>query len=171
MSIPSIEQLMSGEVSGGGAYTPLPIGTYNAVITNCEVRQGPKGPYLNLEATIHDDDYRGRKVWRNSSFSEKAVFMPGGPANLVQSTQLDVPQGTEPAQLPYAVASAIVGEPVTVEVDHEQVMRGGEYQVNPDGSPELRATIKAFSSPDEAFAASIDTAEAAVQSGSSDLPF
>ncbi len=77
MPIPSLDDLMTMEI-GSWSNDVMPLGKYSGVITNIEVRSGAKGPYLNIEVTCHDDDYTGRKVWRNSSFSEKALGAPAG---------------------------------------------------------------------------------------------
>ena len=166
MSLPSLEELLGAEVSTG--YDLVPIGEYDAVITGCEVRKGAKGPYLNVEATLHDEGVRGRKVWRIASFSEKALNMPGGVANIVQSTQPDIDPGISPDELPAALAAAVLSSPVRVTVEHDQIKRNGALQFLPDGSPEMRAQIKTFDAPSEEFLKTIENEIAGVDD---DLPF
>lgn len=169
-NIPTLEELLSMEVTEAYDKTPVPEGDYTAVITGCEVRKGKKGPYLAVEATVHDEDIpeHDRKVWRNSSFSEKAMGMPGGIANLVQSAKPALPSGTDAAALPAAIATSIVSCPVLIEVEHEQVVRNGIPAVNADGTPEIRGQIRQFSVPSDEFIAAIE----AIASGQDDdLPF
>lgn len=166
MSLPSLEDLLGAEVSTG--YDLLPIGGYSGVITGCEVRKGAKGPYLNVEVTVHDEGYRGRKVWRIASFSEAALNMPGGVANLVQSTQPEIDPGTSPDDLPAVLAQAIISSPVAITVEHDQIKRNGAAQFLPDGSPEMRAQIKSFEAPDADFLTRIENEIAGVDE---DLPF
>ncbi len=161
---------MTTEIAAGyGA--PVPLGWYDGVITDIEVRQGPKGAYLNIEVTIHDEEYAGRKVWRNSSFSEKALFMPGGPAQLIQATKPDIPKDTAPDKIPYAVALAATHSPVKFEVDHEQVVKNGVAQVDPDGEPVLRATVKQFAEAEAAFADKIEAEVSGDTAKADGLPF
>jgi hypothetical protein len=115
-----------------------------------EVRRGHKGAngsHLNIEVTIHDDGYRGRKVWRIASFSEKALNMPGGVANVVQSTQPDIDPSTAPGELPAVIADAIISSPVRIQVEHDQITRRGVPLFKADGQPELRAQIGSWRGP------------------------
>lgn len=65
-----------GDVQSG--FTPLPAGTYDVeVLDASEETAGPDAknpgtPYLKLEFQVTDEEYSGRKVWLNASFSEKA---------------------------------------------------------------------------------------------------
>lgn len=168
MNIPSLDDLLNLEVSDSFDKTPVPEGTYNAVITGCEVRKGAKGPYLSIEVTIHDEDFKGRKVWRNSSFSEKAVGMPGGIANLLQATRPRIAKDTPANALPAAIADAVVASPVTIEVEHEQVKRNGVPATLSDGTPEMRAQVRHFAPATDEFSASIEAEAAGLDD---DLPF
>jgi len=168
MPLPTFQDLMGAEISTGFG-PPVPIGAYNAVITGAEVRGGKKGPYIAFESTIHDDgEYRGRKVWRNSSFSEKALAMPGGIAEITQATDPDVDKETPAEELPAVLAATILHSPVVIEVEHEQVKRNGVDQFNTDGTPELRATVSSFIAPPDDFIEAIKTEAAGVDD---DLPF
>ncbi len=167
MTMPSLSDLLGAEVSDSG-FDLIPVGPYSGVITGAEVKKGPKGPYINIEVTIHDEGLRGRKVWRIASFSEKALNMPGGIANLVQSVQPEIEPTTEPGALPAAIADAIISSPVLIEVGHDQVKRNGTLQFHADGQPELRAQIETFDAPGEEFTGRIEAEIAGVDD---DLPF
>ena len=173
MSLPTLDDLLGAEVSTG--FETLPRGIYNGVITDVEVRKGGKGPYLNIECTVHsesetgDTSKRGSKVWRIASFSEKALTMPGGVANVVQVAKPEIEPGTEPGELPAVLATALVSSPVKFEVDHEQREDGnGNLKTNADGTPAMRAIINYFEECDEDFLASFEAEAAGVDD---DLPF
>lgn len=168
MPIPTLADILKMEVSETFDNTPVPEGFYDAVITKAEVRQGPKGPYISTEVTIHDEDYKGRKVWRIVSFSEKALGMPGGVANLLQSTNPPIDLDISQAEIPATVAEAIVSFPVTIQVGHEQVVRNNVPAILPDGNPEMRATVKAWAAPREEFTAKVEAEAAGLDD---DLPF
>ena len=172
MSLPSLADLLGAEVTTG--FTPIPRGIYNGVITEVEVRKGGKGPYLNITFTVHSDeegntDQRGRKAWRISSFSEKALNMPGGVSNVVQVVQPDIEPTTAPTDLPKVLAAALVSAPVKVEIDHEQKQdANGNLKTNPDGTPQNREIITYFEEVDEEFLANFEAEAAGVDD---DLPF
>lgn len=168
MAIPTLEQLMNATISQSNFDTPIPVGTYNGVITDATVRQGAKGPYINVEVTVHDDEYVGRKVWRIASFSEKALYMPGGIAELVQITKPDMDPDIGANEMPAFIANHIVSQPVRIEVGHEQVKRDNVLQFNADGTPELRAKIDQFFAPTDEFVQAIEAQAAGVDD---DLPF
>lgn len=177
MSIPTIEDLLHTTVSGAGDYSLLEPGDYYGVITNAESRPGKKAPYINVEVTIYqaatdtdgEETGRGRKIWRNVSFSEKAIGMPGGPANLVQATKPNV-SNTNPADIPGAIASAIQGSPVGVNISHEQAWDGkvGAPKVDETGNPVMRETIDLFFEAPESF---VEAFEAEANGIDTDLPF
>lgn len=168
MSIPTIEELMGMDVIEFDKI-PVPIDDYNVVITKAEVKPGAKGPYIAIETTIFEGEYRGRKVWRGAcSFSEKAMGMPGGVANLVQSTQAAVPTGTPPEQMPAAIAAAVLSAPVGITTEHDQVVRNGIPATLDDGSPELKALVRLWSPPSDEFVAAVKAEAAGLDD---DLPF
>ncbi len=169
MPLPSLDDLMSMGVAEGFDSNPVPIDQYNAVITGAEVANGAKGPYIKIETTIHDEEHRGRKVWKNAvSFSEKALKMPGGVANLLQTTKPEIDRDIDSNELPAAVAAAVLHSPIVIDVDHEQVKRNGVDQFLADGQPELRATIRQFIEADADFISAIEAEAAGVDD---DLPF
>jgi hypothetical protein len=159
---------MTMEVSGWSGEL-MPLGRYSGVITNIEVRNGKKGPYLNIEWTSHDEDFSGRKVWRNSSFSEKAIGMPAGIAELVQATKPDIPKGTSPDALPGALATVLQSAAIDVEIDHEQRWKDGAPLFDAaTGEPILRESIVAFYEAPEAFVESVANEAAGIDD---ELPF
>lgn len=174
MSLPTLTELMGMEVSADFDDAPLPIGFYNGVITGAEVNPGKKAPYIKVEVTIHDEDYRGRKAWKNAvSFSEKALTMPGGVVNLLQATEPDIDRDTKANELPATIAAAIMSTPVRIEIQHEQAQSknaSGVYvdAFNDDGSPKMRAIIHSFESAPEDFVSTIEKEAAGVDD---DLPF
>jgi len=169
MPLPDFKELQDAEITIGFG-PPVPEGFYNAVITGAEVRGGKKGPYINFETTIHDDgEYHGRKVWRYSSFSEKARHMPGGISEVYQATKPDVDMDTPREELPAVLAAAVLRSPVVIEVEHEQKQnKAGVDQFNPDGSPALRGVVQSFTAPPDDFINTIKTEAAGIDD---DLPF
>jgi hypothetical protein len=160
---------MKSEVSTG--FAPLAIGWYNGVITKVEVRDGAKAPYLSVEVTVHGDEYHGRKVWGMSSFSDKALTMPGGVVNLLQVTEPDIDMDTPASELPAVMAQAITSSPVSFLVKNEQVKRGGVLQFldAPTNSvPEMRSKVDSYRTPEQDF---IDGVEVEAAGGDTDLPF
>ena len=172
MGIPTLEELMQAEVSASG-FEPLAIGWYNGVITKTEVKDGQKAAYISVEVTVHDEDseYHKRLVWGITSFSDKAVTMPGGVANLLQTTEPDIPLDTPVEELPAVMAVAIVSSPVSFEVRNEQVKRGGKLQfldAPADTIPEMRSKVANYRKPEQEFIDSIDASAVGLDS---DLPF
>lgn len=168
--IPTLEELMKAEVSSGG-FEPLPVGWYNGVITKVEVKDGPKAAYLNVEVTVHDEEYQGRKVWGMTSFSDKAVTMPGGVANILQSAKPDIDLATPVEELPAAMAKALTSLPVRFQVKNEQVKRQGVLQWldAPNNTiPEMRSRVGEYTEPEQEF---IDQVDAEAAGLDSDLPF
>jgi len=170
MSLPSIDELMGMEISAGYG-DPVPIGFYDAVITAVEVRGGNKGPYLNITTTVHEEgDYFSRKVWGISSFSEKALGMPGGVAELLQTTGAGetIDRSLPAEELPAAIAEAVLHSPIVIEVDHEQVKRNNVLQFNADDTPEMRARVRSYSAAKPEFIEAIKAEAAGLDE---DLPF
>lgn len=179
MGIPTLEDLMKAEVSASG-FEPLPVGWYNGVITGCEVKDGAKAAYLNIEVTVHDEDgeieegeYHKRKVWGMSSFSDKALTMPGGIANLMQVTDefIDIPLGASLEELPALIAAEVKGSPVSFLVRNEQVKRQGVLQfLDPPENTlaEMRSKVNEYRLAESEFVDGVDRDAAGVDA---DLPF
>jgi hypothetical protein len=174
MPLPTLDDLMNGTIQDAFDYELLPIGEYNGVITGAEVRAGKAGAYIKLEVTIHEDDYLGRKAWKNAvSFSEKATFMPGGIAELTQAAKPEVDRNTPANQLPAAIAAAIMSTPVRIGIDHERAQsknQAGTYvdAFNDDGTPKMRAVINRFFEAPADFVSTIEKEAAGLDD---DLPF
>lgn len=68
------EQTANAESSG---FEPLPDGAYHVRLADVDTtREGAKGPYWSWEFDVvePDSEYEGRKLWNNTSLSEKAAF-------------------------------------------------------------------------------------------------
>jgi hypothetical protein len=66
------KEVAKAESSG---FEPLPEGAYHAKLRDVDTtRSGAKGPYWSWEFEIVDEEYKGRRVWNNTSLSEKAHF-------------------------------------------------------------------------------------------------
>lgn len=58
-----------------GSFEALPPDKYRARLMNVEQREGNKAPYWSWEyEVIEPEAFEGRKVWNNTSLSEKAFF-------------------------------------------------------------------------------------------------
>lgn len=165
MSLPTLEQLLGTKTI---ARTILPEDTYSGVITGAEVKKGPKGPYIAVEVTIHDEGSRGRKVWGNASFSEGALGYPGASPNLVQAAQPILDESMTVEELPAAVADGIISLPISVKVGHDQVKRGGKLAFTDDGEPDMRASVVEYFEPAPEFIVQIKNEMDGVDD---DLPF
>lgn len=56
-------------------FEPLEPGVYHARLLKVDTDgSGPKGPYWTWEFEVVEEPYRGRKLWNNTSLSEKAAF-------------------------------------------------------------------------------------------------
>jgi hypothetical protein len=165
MSLPTLEQLLGTKTI---KRTLLPEGKYSGVITGAEVNKGPKGPYIAVEVTIHDEGSRGRKVWGNASFSEGALGYPGASPNLVQAAQPVLDESMTVEQLPEAVANGILTLPIRVEVGHDQVKRGGKLAFTDEGDADMRASVTEYFEADAEF---IEQLEAEAEGIDDDLPF
>lgn len=54
-------------------FSALPVGTYTGKLVNVDTsKSGDAGPYWSWEFDITDDGFEGRKLWVNTSLSEKA---------------------------------------------------------------------------------------------------
>jgi len=175
-NIPTLDELMSTSISDLLQYSLLEMGDYHAVITNVDARDGAKAPYLNVELTIHEradgnEEGRGRKIWRNVSFSEKAIGMPAGVAQLVQATKPTIPGDVTPAEMPGAIAVAIHGSAIGVNVGHEEGYDGkAPDKIKRDASGEImmRESADAFFAAPGSFT---EAFEAEAAGNDSDLPF
>ena len=149
----------------------MPVGWYDGVITKVEVKDGAKALYLNVEVTIHGDEHNGRKVWGMSSFSDKAITMPGGIANILQAAGPDIPIDTPIEELPAVMAQKLTSLPVSFMVRNEQVKRNNVLQFldAPTNSvPELRSKVDSYRVPEQAFIDQVDSEAAGLDA---DLPF
>lgn len=169
--IPSIEDILNGTVAEFDD-EPVAVGPHNAVLTEVLVKTGAKSgiPYLNVRATIFDGPNAKRNVFGISSFSEKALTMPGGVTQLLQCAGIgaDLPKDTPAAQIPAVLAEALTSTPVIINVSHEHDGRPGDKKYNTDGTPKMRATIDFYEPADEDFLATFGNA---VEGIDDDVPF
>ena len=71
------KQTAAAEDSGG--FEPLAPGVYVLQIAkDAEQKEGPKGAYWSWELQVVGQGYRNRKLWHNTSLSEKAAGMLKG---------------------------------------------------------------------------------------------
>lgn len=76
MPVPIPGDTLEGIADG---FEPLPKGTYDAEVTDCsdetagEEAKHPGSTYIKWEFTITEEEYVGRKVWLNTSLTEKAL--------------------------------------------------------------------------------------------------
>lgn len=61
-------------VADQGGFEPIPDGSYDAVLSAWDLKQGGKGPYYNLEFRLDGGTYNGRKIWMISSISDGALW-------------------------------------------------------------------------------------------------
>ena len=120
-------------------FGPITPGWYTTRITDFEVREGKRAPYINWEFQIvqtEDDPFHMRRVWCITSLAPQALFRF---KNLVQASgyQWDREQ-TLSEQLP-----ALIGLFVDVKVENE------EY------AGELRNRITRFSKPSDPTAVAV----------------
>lgn len=171
LEIPTIEDILGGEVSAG--FDPLPIDTYNAVITDVEIKDGKtsKIPYFNVTATIFEGEFKGKKSWGISSFSPKAVSMPGGVTQLLQSAGVsigDVPKGMDQGETRAWLAIQLKSTPIEITTGLDQAVKNGVNQENPDGTPKMRDFVDTYAPASEEFLAGFQNE---VDGVDDDVPF
>jgi hypothetical protein len=65
----------AAEAAGSSSFDPIPDGTYVVKLLGVDgSREGPSGPYWSWEFEVRDEEYLGRKLWTNTSLSEKAAW-------------------------------------------------------------------------------------------------
>lgn len=62
------------DFSEAESFEPLDEGFYPVVVSQVEIREGEKGPYLNWELDVTHDDFKGRRLWMVTSLAPKALF-------------------------------------------------------------------------------------------------
>lgn len=64
------------EEAGGGNFDPIPDGVYHVKLRDVDTtKEGPAGPYWSWEFEVVDSvGNDGRRLWNNTSLSEKAAF-------------------------------------------------------------------------------------------------
>lgn len=57
-----------------GEFEVLPPGIYEVKLREVTPQDGQKAPYWKWEFEIVEDDYKGRRLWMNTSLSEAALW-------------------------------------------------------------------------------------------------
>ena len=61
----------------GGSYEAVPDGRYICKLIDVEAKEGKTAPYWNWSYEINEEPYVGRRLWDNTSLSEKARWRLG----------------------------------------------------------------------------------------------
>ena len=93
---------------GSGDYEPLPEGRYVCRLVEVEAKEGAKGIYWSWSYEVAEEgEFKGRKLWDNTSLSEKARWRLG-----VVFTAFGVPADTDTDELIGHEVAIIVGQQV-----------------------------------------------------------
>lgn len=102
-------------------YTIIPEGTYNATVTDIEVKEDIFKTSISVEFTITSDELKGRKCWWSSRMSEESSpkalsFIKGQICKLakVESTNGD----------PLNVLTGCMGRECEIQVKHSPSTKG-----------------------------------------------
>jgi len=112
------------EAGGGGDYSPLDPGVYNATVRNIKQSEkaGPSGfHYIEFEFQLQDGN---RRLWRNYSLSPKALWALKADLGKMGVKVSDGPFDLDPAE--------IIGSEVSLVVARVPKWDGSK---NDDGSP------------------------------------
>jgi hypothetical protein len=99
---------------------PIPVGTYQVLVTNAEAKEGKEFPYVSWEMSVEGGEFEGRKLWNNTSTSPKALF---------KLKEALIALGADPATLGGAVSfdpQDYVGASCMVVVDVQPRTDNGE---------------------------------------------
>ena len=116
-------------------FDPIPPGTYTLTVAKMpEIDQGKKGPYVAWEFEIveaEDTDLNKRKIFHNTSLSERALGMPTGIKALLQNIGLPWDDTGFDGSLSVGLrCSADVENRIVTEKDDE-----GNIVTDKDGNP------------------------------------
>jgi hypothetical protein len=97
------KQTEKAESSG---FEPIPDGAYHVKLRDVDTtRSGAKGPYWSWEFEIVDEEFKGRRLWNNTSLSEAAAF------KMKETFEaFDVPLDTDTDELIGEVVKAVVSQ-------------------------------------------------------------
>lgn len=63
------------EKAESSGFEAIPDGAYHVKLRDVDTtREGKKGPYWSWEFEIIDEEFKGRRLWNNTSLSEAAAF-------------------------------------------------------------------------------------------------
>lgn len=73
-------KLPAYDPEGGGEFDPIRPGSYETMVEVLELKYGQESglPYVSWTFVITDGEFKNRKIWNNTSLSEKAINMPNG---------------------------------------------------------------------------------------------
>lgn len=61
-------------VKVGGGFEPVPDGVYDCTVFEAEMKQGPKGPYIQWTLQCTEEPFSARRFWVNTSLSTTAAW-------------------------------------------------------------------------------------------------
>ena len=114
--MPKMNKQLAGQATeaadSGGSFEPMPDGRYICTLVEVEAREGAKAPYWNWQYEVNEQgDYCGRKLFDNTSLSEKALWRLGQ-----VFAAFGVPADTDTDEL--------IGLEVAIIVGHETAQAG-----------------------------------------------
>src|SRR5690606_16853317 len=65
------------EAAENSDFEPMPAGRYIFKLVDVESKDGQRAPYWSWQYECNEEPYVGRKVWDNTSLSEKAAWRLG----------------------------------------------------------------------------------------------
>ena len=104
------------------SYEPLPDGVYSAKLREVTTHEGRTAPYWRWEYEIVDERYPGRRMWDNTSLSDRALWRL---RNVFDA--FGVPADTDPEDL--------IGKTVQLAV-------GSEIQEQGAGAGQMRNVVR-----------------------------
>lgn len=103
------KQTKDAESSG---FEPLPDGVYHAKLRDVDTtKAGNKGPYWSWEFEVIDEEFKGRRLWNNTSLSAAAAFKM---KETFEAFGCDVDTDTD----------ELIGQPVKVVVSQRVIQDG-----------------------------------------------
>ncbi len=96
----------------GGSFEPMLDGRYICKLVECEAKEGKTAPYWSWQYEVNEEgEFLGRKLWDNTSLSEKALWRVGQ-----VFAAFEVPADTDTDEL--------IGREVAIIVGHETAQAG-----------------------------------------------
>lgn len=89
----------------------VPEGTYLVKIKKVEVKDGDQAKYFAWESEIADGDYKGSKIWWNTSLAPNALF---NLRNMIEACGIEVPRSKFQVD-----TDLLLGKTLGVIVEHD----------------------------------------------------